>query len=85
MKLIEKNTDRVVEIKMHIVDDNKIGISMDISNDFFDSAADLEVSDINYCIEQVKNWVDGTGDFIEFCRFNRMAEINGELYTNYEL
>lgn len=52
---------------------------------FFESANDLEVTDLEYCIGMAKDWVDGRGDFIDFCPFNRMAEINGELYTNYEL
>lgn len=85
MKLIEKNTDRVVEIKMYIVDDDKAGRSVDVANDFFDATNNLEVTDLDYCIGMVKDWVYGTGDFIEFCHFNRMAEINGELYTNYEI
>lgn len=85
MKLIEKNTGRTINVKMYIVDEDKVRRSVDVANDFFESANDLEVTDLEYCIGMVKDWVDGRGDFIDFCPFNRMAEINGELYTNYEL
>lgn len=85
MKLIERSTGRTAEICMYIVDDDMMHKSMDISSDFFD-AQEMEVTDVDYCIDYVKDWVDGKGDFVIGGDTGyRMAEINGELYTNYEL
>lgn len=35
MKLIEKNTGRTINVKMYIVDEDKVRRSVDVANDFF--------------------------------------------------
>lgn len=91
MKLIERNSGRVVNIIMHMMDDDKIHSGNDISADFFaDAQAEYSgdtmiVDDVDYCVEYAKDWVDGTGDFYGSDDLWRRAEINGELYTNYGL
>ena len=83
MKLIEKDTNRVIEINMYIVDDDMKHKSMDISSDFFD-CEELKVTDVYYCIDYVKDWVAGKGDFaFEDCGGNRLAVIDNICYSNY--
>lgn len=85
MKLIEKNTGRTVEIKMHIVDDDRALKSMDISSDFFGGDT-VEVTDIEYCIGQVADWVIGRNDYaIGGDMGYRMANIDGTIFSNYTL
>lgn len=99
MKLIEKNTGRKVEILMYMVDEDKIPSQEDISADIFDASTEGAndegewfVADVDDCIDFAKDWVDGIGDFADEDGFHvtentgyRMAEINGELYTNYDI
>lgn len=83
MKLIEKNSNRVVEIHMYIVD-NRLLKSPDLANDFFDCAQDLSVNDMYYVIDYIKDWVAGKGDFaFEDCGGNRLAVIDGISYANF--
>lgn len=85
MKLIEKETNRVAEIHMYIVDDDMVHKSMDISADFFDTE-ELIVTDVDYCVDYVKDWVYGKGDFVIGGDMGyRIAEINGELFANYDI
>lgn len=86
MKLIEKNTNRIAIVRMYHVDYCGALKSIDVANDFFDSTGELVVDDLDYCIDQVKDWVDGSGEFADEDDFgDRMAEINDELYVNYDI
>lgn len=99
MKLIDKKTGRVVEIIMHTVDAEKIPNQEDISADIFEGSTEGAndegewiVADVDACIDFAKDWVNCTGDFADEDGFHvyerhdyRMAIINGELYTNYDI
>lgn len=100
MKLIEKNTGRIVDIIMYMMDDDKRHHGNDISPTFFaDDKAEyiadgsMIVDDIDYCVDWAKEWVDGINDFTDEDGFHvvektgyRMAIINDELfYTNYDI
>lgn len=89
MKLIEKNSGRVVEILMYMVDEDKIPSQQDISADIFawstDGANDEGewfVADVDVCIDLAKEWVDGYDDDDGSYR---MAVIDDALYCNYEI
>lgn len=99
MKLIERNSGRIVDIIMYMMDEDKMHHGNDISADFFaDDKAEyiadgsMIVDDIDYCVDYAKEWVDGIGDFADEDGFHvtekpgyRMAIINDELYTNYDI
>lgn len=99
MKLIEKNTGRVVNIIMYMMANDKMHHGNDISADFFaDDQAEyiadgsMIVDDIDYCVDYAKEWVDGIDDFADEDGFHvvqntdyRMAVIDDELYCNYEI
>lgn len=98
MKLLEKNSGRVVEILMYMAED-KIPSQQDISADIFDASTEGAndegewiVADVDACIDFAKEWVDGIGDFADEDGSDvtentgyRMAIINDELYCNYEI
>ena len=70
MKLIEKNTNSVVEICMYMVDGDKTPSQQDISAYIFDASVEGAndegewfVADVDACIDFAKDWVNGTGDF----------------------
>lgn len=90
MKLYEKKTKRSVEIYMYLVSNDKMRITNELTQDFFDGV--IYVDDVDYCADQVKDWVDGINDFadedgLQVTQTNeyRLAEINGELYSNYDI
>lgn len=99
MKLIEKNSGCVVNIIMYMMANDKMHHGNDISADFFaDDQAEyiadgsIIVDAIDYCVDCVKEWVDGIGDFADEDGSDvtentgyRMAIINDELYCNYEI
>lgn len=99
MKLIEKNTGRVVNIIMYMMADDKKHHGNDISADFFaDDQAEyiadgsMIVDDIDYCVDYAKEWVDGIDDFADEDDFyvtqdteHRMALIDDLVYTNYDI
>ena len=99
MKIIEKNTNRAVDICMYMMDADKMHHGNDISADFLaDEEAEygfdgsMYVDDVDYCVDVVKDWVDGMGDFADEDGFHvtetsgyRMAIINDELVTNYDI
>lgn len=85
MKLIEKKTNRTASINMYIVDEDKIHHSNDVSNDFFEASNELVVNDIDYCIEQVCDWILGINVYDIMDDGYRMAVIDGILYTNYRI
>ncbi len=76
MKLLEKNTNRTAIVNS---DDRE---TKDASNDFF-GGKEIVVEDINYCIAQIKDWVNAEGNFRDKdCKEMRLAIINNELYSN---
>jgi hypothetical protein len=81
MKLIEKDTNRVSDIHMFIVYYDERQTSGDIADDFFDGVE--VVADIDYCIDQAKDWVYGRCDYDENdpCEM-RIAIIDNEVYSN---
>ena len=84
MKLFEKKTKRAVEIYMYLASQDKMRITNEVTPDFFNGV--VYVDNIDYCIDQVKDWAEGKGDFADTdCSEYRVAEINGELYSNYEI
>nr|DAH20328.1 MAG TPA: hypothetical protein [Caudoviricetes sp.] len=99
MKLIEKNSGRIVDIIMYMMDEDKMHHGNDISADFFaDDKAEyiadgsMIVDDIDYCVDSAKDWVDGIDDFADEDGFHvtqdmayRMALINDLIYTNYDI
>jgi hypothetical protein len=99
MKLIEKNSGRIVDIIMYMMANDKMHHGNDISADFFsDDQAEyiadgsIIVDDIDYCEDCAKDWVDGINDFADEDGFHvvqntdyRMAIIDDELYCNYEI
>ena len=85
MKLIEKNTNRVVEINMYIMNDEGTSKSNDIAPDMFEGCVAL-VDDADYCTDQVIDWAHGWGDYGDAGKDEkRLAIIDDLLYTNYEL
>ena len=83
MKLTEKNTNRSIEISMYILSDDNITKSNDIASDFFDGY-DIIVDSIDYCKEQVKDWIFANGDYMnEDCHEMRLAIIDGVVDFNY--
>lgn len=83
MELFEKKTGRKVNVRMYIIDMTDEP-SYDISNDFFNGFTVVE--DIDYCIDQVKDWVNAIGDFREEdCKEMRLAIIDDELFANYKI
>lgn len=91
MKLIEKNSGRVVEIRMYIVDEDKIPSQQEISADIFAGSTDGAndegewfVADVDVCIDFAKDWVDGYDDDDDDGSY-RTAVIDDELYCNYEI
>ena len=85
MKLIEKNTNRVIEINMYIMNDDGTSKSNDIAPDMFEGCVAL-VDDADYCTDQVIDWVHGWGDYGDADKDEkRLAIIDGLLHTNYEL
>lgn len=85
MKLIEKNTNRVIEINMYIMDDKATNKSNDIASDMFEGYVVI-VEDTDYCIEQVIDWVHAWGDYgYQDKDEKRMAIIDDAIYTNYEI
>ena len=44
-------------------DEDSLHYSPDWSNDFFDGAKD--VPDVDYCIEQARDWENGEGDYYD--------------------
>lgn len=99
MKLIEKNTGRIVDIIMYMMDNDKKHHGNDISADFFaDDQAEyiadgsMIVDDIDYCVDYAKEWVDGIDDFADEDGFYvtqdtayRLALIDDLVYTNYDI
>lgn len=99
MKLIEKNSGRVVNIIMYMMANDKKHHGNDISADFFaDDQAEyiadgsMIVDDIDYCVDYAKEWVDGIDDFADEDGFHvtqdtayRMALIDDLVYTNYDI
>lgn len=85
MKLIEKDTNRVIEINMYIMNDEGTSKSNDVAPDMFEGCA-VVTNDADYCIDQVIDWVHAWGDF-DYGDPNekRLAIVNGLLYTNYEM
>ena len=85
MKLIEKNTNRVIEINMYIIGDTGMNKSNDIAADMFEGYV-VSVDDADYCTEQVIDWVHGWGDYgYQDKNEKRMAIIDDVIHTNYEL
>ena len=78
MKLIEKSTNRVIEISMYIMDDDCTNKSNDIAPEFFGGYA-IFVDDVNYCVDEVIEWTHEGGDE------KHLAIIDKVLYTNYEI
>lgn len=74
--------NKVVEIEMRIYTFN--GYSPDFSFDFFSVPFNEEVEgcivdDVDYCIEQVNDWVEGIGNYpnpYTECRFADINETN---------
>lgn len=54
---------KTVEITMRTWDEDSASYSPDWSNDFFDGAE--EVPDVDWCIDQAKDWEKGEGDFYD--------------------
>ena len=85
MKLIEKDTNRVIEINMYIMNDEGTSKSNDVAPDMFEGCEGV-TNDADYCIDQVVDWVHAWGDFVyEDPNEKRLAIVNGLLYTNYEM
>ena len=83
MTLTEKNTNRSIEISMYILSDDDVTISNDIAADFF-NGYDIIVDDIDYCKEQVKEWIYAVGDYINSdCHEMRLAIIDGVVEVNH--
>lgn len=78
MKLIEKSTTRIANVSMYLMTEYGMDKSNDIAPDFFGGCA-IVVDDIDYCIDEVLEWVHESGDE------KHLAIIDDVLYTNYEL
>ena len=69
MKLTDEK--KTVEIRMMTWDDDATGYSPDYSTDFFEAGGlpynevrdAHEVADVDYCIDQAKDWEAGRGDY----------------------
>ena len=85
MKITEKKSGRCIEISMYILSDDNVTASNDIAADFFDGY-DIIVDSIDYCKDQVKDWIFANGDFMdEDCHEMRLAIIDGVIDFNYKV
>lgn len=77
MKLFERHTKRVVEICMYLASPDKKRIINEVTADYFCGV--IYADDIDYLANKVKDWADDKD-----CGEYRVAEINGEIYANYD-